>query len=243
MNMPVTFQSWYMAARPRSLTATYAPLFLGGAIALADKVFYVERFLLALIGALLLQIGANLVNEYVDFTRGTDKEKVDGMGMVLSRSQLTPQQVLFGAIVTIVGGALIGLLRMATSGPLLLWIGIGGVLVVILYTAGPMPLSYIGLGELAVFIFMGPLMVLGTYYAVSRGQFSTTALLAGLPLACTVANILHANNLRDLESDRLANKRTLAVRFGMQGAKQEYAALTYGAYILTALLVVLGVMP
>jgi 1,4-dihydroxy-2-naphthoate polyprenyltransferase len=86
-------------------------------------------------------------------------------------------------------------------------------------------------------------MVLGTYYAVSRGQFSTTALLAGLPLACTVANILHANNIRDLESDRLANKRTLAVRFGMERAKQEYAALTYGAYILTALLVVLGIMP
>src|SRR5260221_14415321 len=157
MNMPITFQSWYMAARPRSLTATYAPLFLGGAIALADKVFYVERFILALIGALLLQIGANLVNEYVDFTRGTDKEKVDGMGMVLSRSQLTPQQVLIGAIVTIVGGALIGLLLMVTSGPLLLWIGIGGVLVVILYTAGAIPLFLICLGgKGGVFFFWAP---------------------------------------------------------------------------------------
>src|SRR5258708_8689204 len=141
MNMPVTFQSWYMAARPRSLTATYAPLFLGGAIALADKVFYVERFLLALIGALLLQIGANLVNEYVDFTRGTDKDKTDGMGMVLSRSQLTPQQVLIGAIVTIVGGALIGLLLMAPSGPLLLCTRTAGVLIVIPYTPAPIPPS------------------------------------------------------------------------------------------------------
>src|SRR5258708_38467583 len=119
MNMPVTFQSWYMAARPRSLTATYAPLFLGGAIALADRVFYVERFLLALIGALLLQIGANLVNEYIDFTRGTDERKVDGMGMVLSRAQLSPAQVRLGAIVTIVGGSLIGLILVASSGPLL----------------------------------------------------------------------------------------------------------------------------
>src|SRR5258708_6179646 len=243
MNMPVTFQSWYMAARPRSLTATYAPLFLGGAIALADKVFYLDRFVLALIGALLLQIGANLVNEYVDYTRGTDSQKVDGMGMVLSRAQLTARQVLVGAVVTIVGGALIGLYLMATSGPLLLWIGLGGVLVVIFYTAGPLPLSYIGLGELAVFIFMGPLMVLGTYYAVSRGQFSTTALLAGLPLACTVANILHANNLRDLESDRLANKRTLAVRLGMEGAKHEFAILIVAAYANAVLLVLLGQLP
>src|SRR5258708_25106021 len=141
--LPAAARPWYMAARPRSLTATYAPLFLGGAVALADHVFYLDRFVLALIGALLLQIGANLVNEYVDYTRGTDSQKVDGMGMVLSRAQLTARQVLVGAVVTIVGGALIGLYLMATSGPLLLWIGLGGVLVVIFYTAGALPLTFI----------------------------------------------------------------------------------------------------
>src|SRR5437868_5572762 len=141
--------AWYRAARPRSLTATYAPLFLAGAIAAVDGgVFEPVRFALALFGALLLQIGANLVNEYVDYSRGTDTGKIDGMGMVLSRSQLTPRQVLAGAVVTIVGGALIGLLLVVYSGPLLLWIGMGGVLVVILYTAGPLPLSYLGLGEI-----------------------------------------------------------------------------------------------
>jgi 1,4-dihydroxy-2-naphthoate octaprenyltransferase len=241
--LPITVKPWYMAARPRSLTATYSALFLGAAIALAERVFDLPRFLLALVGALLLQIAANLINEYVDFTRGTDALKPDGMGMVLTKGGLTPQQVLVGAIVTVVGGALIGLLLMAYSGPLLLWIGLGGVFVVIFYTAGPLPLAYIGLGELAVFIFMGPAMVLGTYYAVSGGHTSTAAIFGGLPIAFTVANILHANNMRDLESDKAAGKYTLAVRFGMQNAKREYAILNYAAYVTALVLVLLGIAP
>src|SRR5260221_11927929 len=123
-----------MAARPRSLTATYAPLLVRGAVAVGAHVFDLARFVLALIGALLLQIGANLVNEYVDFKRGTDTHKVDGMGMVLSRGQLTKEQVLFGAIATIIGGELIGLLLMAYIEPLLLWIGLGGVFVTLFDT-------------------------------------------------------------------------------------------------------------
>jgi 1,4-dihydroxy-2-naphthoate octaprenyltransferase len=165
------------------------------------------------------------------------------MGMVLSRAQLGPRQVLTGAILAVTGGALIGLLLVAYSGPLLLWIGVGGVLVVVFYTAGPLPLSYLGLGEIAVFIFMGPLMVLGTYYAVSGGHSSFAALAGGLPIAFSVAAILHANNMRDLEADRLAHKRTLAVRFGPLGARREYAVLLYAPYVVTAALVVLGLMP
>jgi 1,4-dihydroxy-2-naphthoate octaprenyltransferase len=126
---------------------------------------------------------------------------------------------------------------------LLLWIGLGGVFVVVFYTAGPLPLSYIGLGEVAVFIFMGPAMTLGTYYAVSGGHYSPLALWGGLPIAFTVANILHANNMRDIDSDRAAGKRTLAVRFGPAGAKQEYAVLVYGAYIAALVLIVLGQAP
>jgi 1,4-dihydroxy-2-naphthoate octaprenyltransferase len=241
--LPPRAKVWYQAARPRSLAATWSPLLIGAAVTLLDGVFNPLRFGLALFGALLLQAGANFVNEYIDFNRGADVHKTDGMGMALSRGSLTPQQVLLGAVVTILGGALIGLALMLTSGLTLLWIGLGGVLVVILYTAGPLPLAYIGLGELAVFIFMGPLMTLGTYYAIASGKESTTALLAGLPVAFTVANILHANNMRDYEADKAANKRTLAVRFGMAAARHEYAALNYGAFVTTALLVALRVFP
>lgn len=235
--LPEAWRPWYLAARPRSLPATYAPLFIGAALTLSNRQFDLIRFALALIGALLLQIASNYVNEYVDFTRGTDKHKSDGMGMVLTRGQLTARGVLIGAILSVVGGSLIGLLLVALSGIELLWVGMIGVAVVILYTAGPLPLAYIGLGEIAVFFAMGPLMVFGTYYAVSGGVQYSLAALAGIPVGFTVAAILHANNMRDRESDAAAGKRTLAVRFGADGAKWEYRVLIYGAYVVTALII------
>ncbi len=234
--------AWYQAARPRSLTATYIPLALAGTIALNDGLFNVLRFVLALVAALALQIGANLVNEYFDYVRGSDAQKVAGMGMVIKNDALTPRAVLIGAIVTVTIGVLIGLFLVTQSGPLLLWIGIGGVLVVILYTAGPLPLAYIGLGEIAVFVFMGPLMVLGGYYVLAR-QVSAVPLMAALPIAALVAAILHANNIRDLEADRAANKRTLAVLFGRRFARAEYFALIGGAYVALLVLVAAGWIP
>jgi hypothetical protein len=145
--LPAPLRPWYQAARPRSLPATYAALLTGGAVALEAGVFEPVRFLLALVGALLLQIASNFVNEYVDFQRGTDALKVAGMGMVLSEGKLSAQQVLIGAVVTTIGGALIGLLLVALSGTTLLFIGMIGVAAVVLYTAGPLPLSHIGLGR------------------------------------------------------------------------------------------------
>lgn len=141
--LPEPLRPWYQAARPRSLPATYAALLTGGAVALEAGVFEPMRFLLALIGALLLQIASNLVNEYVDYQRGTDALKVAGMGMVLSEGKLSARQVLIGAVVTTVGGALIGLVLVALSGTTLLWIGMFGVAALVLYTAGPLPLSHL----------------------------------------------------------------------------------------------------
>ncbi len=235
--------AWYRASRPRTLTATYAPLGLAAVIALDEGVFDLGLFLLALIGALLLQIAANLINEYADYRRGADALKEAGQGMIIKNAVLSADRVLWGAIVTVLAGSLIGLFLVTQSGPLLLWIGLGGVLVVILYTAGPLPLAYVGLGEIAVFIFMGPLMVLGTYYTVGRGAVSVTPLLAGLPIGFMVAAILHANNIRDMEADRAANKHTLAVLFGLRFARAEYIFLTAGAYVVLAFLVIAGVIP
>jgi 1,4-dihydroxy-2-naphthoate polyprenyltransferase len=240
--LPAPLRPWYLAARPRSLPATYAPLFIAGAVALFDGVFEPVRYLIALIGALLLQIASNFINEYVDFRRGTDSRKVAGMGMVLSQGGLSEQQVLIGAIVTVLGGAGLGFLLVAMDRPALLIIGAIGVLVVITYTAGPLPLAYLGLGEIAVFFCMGPLMTLGAYYAVS-GFLPTHAFLAGVPIAFTVAAILHANNMRDMEADKATNKRTLAVRFGWQGARREMQILIYGAYVAVAVMIMLGQAP
>ncbi len=235
--------AWYRASRPRTLTATYAPLGLAAALALDDNVFDPGLFVFALLGALFLQVAANLINEYADYRRGADVLKQAGQGMVIKQQVLSPKSVLRGAIATTMLGVLIGLYLLSRSGPLLLWIGLGGVLVVILYTAGPFPLAYHGLGEIAVFFFMGPLMVLGTYYAVSGGMVSGRAALTGLPIGFMVAAILHANNIRDMDADRAAHKWTLAVIYGLRFAHAEYLFLVGGAYVMVAIMVLLAVMP
>lgn len=234
--------AWYKAARPRTLTATYAPLGLAAVIAIQQGVFDLLRFVLSLIAALFLQVAANLINEYFDFKRGADEHKTAGQGMIIKNAVLTPRDVLLGAIVTVLAGVLIGLFLLFQSGPLLFWIGLGGVLVVITYTAGPFPLAYNGLGEIAVFLFMGPLMVLGAYYVMAR-EFAWLPVIAALPLGFMVAAIMHANNVRDLDADRAVNKRTLAVKLGRQNARIEYIVLVAGAYLCVALLVLLGIIP
>jgi 1,4-dihydroxy-2-naphthoate octaprenyltransferase len=235
-------QAWYRAARPRTLTATYVPLGLAGALALQEGVFQLVPFVLALIGALFLQIAANLINEYYDYKRGAEDLKQAGQGMVIKQGVLTPNAVLIGAVVTVLIGVAIGLFLLTQSGPLLFWIGLGGVLVVIAYTAGPFPLAYNGLGEIAVFIFMGPVMILGAWYVMAR-EFSPLPLWVGVPIGFTCAAILHANNIRDMDADRAVNKRTLALMLGLRGARIEYNILMMGAYVLVVLMVLAGVMP
>lgn len=234
--------AWYRAARPRTLTATYVPLALAAALALQVGKFDLMPFLLALIGTLFLQVAANLINEYFDFKRGAEDLKQAGQGMVIKHGVLTPQAVLAGAIISVLAGVGIGLFLLTQSGPLLFWIGLGGVLVVITYTAGPFPLAYNGLGELAVFIFMGPAMLLGAYYVMAR-EFSPLPLYVGVPIGFTVAAILHANNIRDIEADRAVKKRTLAVLLGLPAARLEYVLLIALAYASVGVLVIAGVMP
>ncbi len=236
------FEAWYRAARPRTLTATYVPLGLAAAIAIQQGVFDGVRFVLSLIAALFLQIAANLINEYFDFKRGAEDLKVAGQGMILKNQLLTPREVLLGAIVTVLLGVIIGLFLLTQSGPLLFWIGLGGVLVVILYTAGPFPLAYNGLGEIVVFIFMGPLMVLGAYY-VMHPVFDWTPIWVGVPVGFMVAAIMSANNIRDINSDRAVNKRTLAVLLGLQPARIIYLILVGGAYVMVGLMIFVGIMP
>jgi 1,4-dihydroxy-2-naphthoate polyprenyltransferase len=236
------FSAWYSAARPRTLTATYVPLGLAAVIALQQGVFDLIPFVLSLIGALFLQIAANFINEYFDFKRGADEFKQAGQGMTIKNQILTSNDVLIGAIASVVAGSLIGMLLLIHSGPLLLWIGLGGVLVVITYTAGPFPLAYNGLGEVAVGIFMGPLMVLGAYYVMAR-QFDITPVIAAIPSSFMVAAILHANNIRDIDADRAVNKRTLAVLFGIRVARAEYLFLVGGAYVALVVLILFNVIP
>ena len=239
-------RAWYKALRPRVFTATYAPMGMAGIVAIADGAFDAPVFLLALIGTLLLQSAANLINEYADYRRGADRLKEAGQGMTIKHKQLSPRSVLYGAVLTTLSGCLIGLYLLSQSGPLLWLIGIGGVFVAISYTAGPFPLAYNGLGEIAVAIFMGPAIIVGAYYvmapAVSEARIGELCLIS-LPIAFMVAAILHANNIRDMEADRAVNKRTLAVIFGIRFARAEFIFLVIGAYVAQAIVIMLGALP
>lgn len=219
---------------------------LAGVVALRDGVFQPVMFLLALLGVMALQTAANLINEYADHRRGADELKQAGQSMTLKNRLLSAQEILYGAVASLLVGVTIGLFLLWQSGPALWWIGIGGVLVAITYTAGPFPLAYHGLGEVAAGIFMGPMIVLGAYYvmdsSISAERGVELALLS-FPIMFTTAAILHANNLRDLEADRAANKRTLAVIFGRQVARLEYKVLLGVSYLSQVILILIGWYP
>jgi 1,4-dihydroxy-2-naphthoate polyprenyltransferase len=239
-------KGWIQATRPRVFTASFVPMGLAAVIAVQDGVFVWWKFILSLLGVMLLQTTANLVNEYMDFVRGSDDLKEAGQSMSLKQKLLTPQEIRAGAIFSTVAGSLIGLFLLWQSGSWLWWIGIGGVLIAITYTAGPFPLAYNGLGEVAAGIGMGPMIVLGAYYVMNPALTVERAwelVLISLPIMFTTAAILHANNIRDLEADRAANKRTLAVIFGREIARKEFAGLLFACYLSQIILVLVRLMP
>ena len=243
---PSRLAAWYSATRPRVFVASFVPMGFAAVVALQDNVFTPVILGLALLGVMLLQTAANLVNEYADYRRGADTLKQAGQGMTIKNKVLPPEHVRNGAIVSVVGGSLIGIFILSQSGPLLWFIGIGGVLVAVTYTAGPLPLAYNGLGEVAAGIFMGPMIVLGAYYSMFPELNTDKAIeliLLSFPVMLMTAAILHANNIRDLDADRSVNKRTLAVMLGLRFARIEYAVLVIGTYVSQIVLIVVGWMP
>jgi 1,4-dihydroxy-2-naphthoate octaprenyltransferase len=233
---------WWPTIRPWSYTASAIPVALGGVIAASDGMFDWWLFTLTLIGSILIQAGTNLANEYYDDRKGLDKIQQYGIGGAIKRGDLAPRQVLIAGVACFALGSLIGLYLVSVAGPFILWLGLFSVATGWFYTAGPFALAYIGLGEVAVFIFMGPVMVVGSYY-VQTQRVTLPVVLASLPVGFLVAAILHANNLRDLEVDRQFGKKTLATLLGRAGARVEYYTLVGGTYLSLLLIVALGIAP
>jgi 1,4-dihydroxy-2-naphthoate polyprenyltransferase len=233
---------WWPTFRPWSYTAAIIPVALGSVIAADDGRFDWLVCILAMVGSILIQAGTNLANEYYDDRKGLDKVQEYGIGGALKRGEIGARQVLVVAIACFALGSAIGLYLVSIAGMFIFWLGLLSVLTGWFYTAGPFALAYVGLGEIAVFIFMGPVMVVGAYY-VQLQSVPLHIILASLPVGFLVAAILHANNLRDMDIDRQFGKRTLAILFGRQGARFEYYLLVGGSYILLALLIILGIAP
>jgi len=222
-------RAWIMASRPRTLTASIVPVVVGTAVAVRDGVFNPWVALAALFSAVMIQIGTNLANDLFDFKKGADTHTRLGPTRVTSAGLLTPREVEIGMWVVFGLAAASGLYVIYVGGWPMLVIGVASILAGVAYTAGPFPLGYNGLGDLAVFIFFGLVAVLGTYYAQARAV-TLGVLLAAVPVGALATAILVVNNVRDADTDRAAGKRTLAVLLGRGAARAEYAVLLTLAY-------------
>lgn len=216
-------QAWFLATRPRTLVAGFVPVAVGSALALRDHVFAPGPAAAALIGALLIQIGTNLVNDYFDFKRGADTGERLGPPRATQQGWLTPSAVIRGAMVCFGLAFLVGLYLVAVAGWPLVVIGLCSLAAGYAYTGGPFPLAYNGLGDVFVLVFFGFVAVGGTYF-VQAHALTPLALVAALPVGLLGVALLAVNNTRDQKTDAAAGKKTLVVRFGVGFGKAEYVA-------------------
>lgn len=223
-------QIWLLASRPKTLPAAAAPVIVGTAVALSDGVFRLWPALAALLGALLIQIGTNFANDVFDFKKGADTQERLGPLRVTQAGLLSPKQVMVGMWLVFALAVMVGLYLVYVGGWPIVAIGILSIVSGIAYTGGPFPLGYNGLGDLFVFIFFGLVAVGGTYY-VQAGSVGVASIWAAIPIGLLATAILIVNNLRDIETDRQAGKKTLAVRFGVKGAQTEYLLVVALAYL------------
>jgi 1,4-dihydroxy-2-naphthoate octaprenyltransferase len=215
---------WLMAARLRTLPAAVAPVLVGTSIAVTRDVFRPGAFIAALLGAILIQVGTNLSNDYSDARRGADTEERLGPMRVTAGGLVPPKTVLLWTYLTFGAAALCGLYLVAVAGWELLVLGIFSILAGVLYTGGPRPYGYEGLGEVFVFLFFGLVAVAGSTFAQLE-SWPWEAFALAIPVGLLVTAILVVNNIRDMDTDRRAGKRTLAVRLGRERARMEYTGL------------------
>lgn len=220
-----------LAIRPRTLPAAASGVIMGSALAWHDGFLRLDAAAACLLSALLLQIGSNLANDVFDFERGTDTPERSGPIRVTQAGLLTPAQIKRGLIIVFSLAALFGAYLAWRGGWVIILIGLAAILAALAYTAGPFPLGYHGLGDLFVFLFFGIAAVAGTYY-VQAGFVSVAAWWMTIPPGLIITAILVVNNLRDLESDRKAGKRTLAVIIGAQATKIQYLLCILAAYLV-----------
>jgi len=237
--IPGAARIWLMAARPRTLPAAVAPVLVGTALAGFGHVFEPLRFLAALLGATFIQVGTNLSNDYSDARRGADAEDRLGPVRVTAGGLVPPQQVLVATYVSFGLAVLAGVYLIVVAGWVLLLVGAASILAGIAYTGGPRPYGYEGLGEAFVFLFFGIVAVVGSFFVEVR-HLSWEAFALAVPVGLLAAAILVVNNVRDIDTDRRAGKRTLAVRLGRERTRTMFAAVVYLAFVLTPLTWIFG---
>lgn len=212
---------WLLATRPKTLPAAIAPVIIGTSMALYDGGFHLLSAVAALLGAVMIQIGTNFANDYFDFKKGSDRSDRLGPTRATTAGLVTPNAMKNATIIAFSIAFLIGIYLVWRGGWPIVIIGLSSILFGIFYTGGPRPIGYIGLGDLFVLIFFGPVAVGGTYF-VQTLDINQTVILSGLAPGLFSVAILTINNLRDIEGDRISGKKTLAVRFGITFSRYEY---------------------
>ncbi len=241
-----SIQTWWIAFRPYSFTASVIPAVMGAVIALVMRAqglvnfeFSVLNFVLCILGCVAIHIVTNLVNDYYDHKTGLDNKDNFGALNILVQGALTPRQVAIGAIVAFLVALAIGvyfIIDAKEQAHVLIYLVLFGALSAYFYTAPPLSLKYRGLGDLQVILSFATLMVFGAYFVQTK-EFSWLPILYSIPIGLLVDDILHINNLRDIPADRNANISTLAIWLGENGAKKFHYVLSFGAFVSLLLLV------
>ncbi|MEW5850702.1 MAG: 1,4-dihydroxy-2-naphthoate polyprenyltransferase [Myxococcota bacterium] len=230
MTSPGALTTWLMATRPRTLAASLVPVMVGTAAAAHDGAFRPPLAFAALLGAVLIQIGTNLVNDYADHLRGADNAERMGPPRVTQMGLLSPATVRAAAATCFAAALLVGLYLAMHGGWPIVVVGILSLLSGYAYTGGPWPLAYHGLGDVFVFVFFGPVAVVGTYY-LQTGTVTALPVVASLGVGAVATALLVVNNLRDIPTDQKCGKRTLAVRLGERLTRVQYVFLLVVAVV------------
>lgn len=228
---------WIMAARPKTLFAAFAPVIVGASLAVAEKNFDAVSSFVALLCSILIQVATNYTNDLYDHLKGADTKERVGPKRALNEGWVTASQMRMAIYLTFGAAFLMGLYLVYIGGPFILLIGVLSIIAGFMYTGGPFPLAYNGLGDLFVFLFFGFVGTIGTYF-INTGQVTSQALLASIPVGALVTNILVVNNYRDFDQDRKAGKRTLAVLFGKNFALGEYLILLGSSFAVPLIMYV-----
>ena len=234
-----SLRTWLLAARPKTLTAAVVPVVVGTGLAMGEGMAVLWPALAALAGAMLIQIGTNLTNDYYDFRKGADTHERVGPTRVTQSGLIAPQTVLAAGAACFTLAVAVGISLVARGGWPFVVIGLASVLAGWAYTGGPYPLGYHGLGDLFVMVFFGLVAVPGTFYAQAL-RLVPAVWPAAVAVGATGTMILVVNNLRDVETDARAGKHTLVVRFGRGFGRAEYVALLLLALAMPVAMVALG---
>lgn len=220
-----------LASRPKTLIASISPICIGSALACAHHSFHLWIFLLTLLTGLGIQISTNLVNDLFDFLKGADNENRKGPVRVTASGLMSISQVKMTTALVMSATAVFGSALALQGGPLVAILLPCALLLAVSYTAGPFPLSYLGIAEFFILVFFGPVATGMTYFLQTQ-TLSLHAFVIGLAPGLLSCSILIINNLRDVDEDRIANKKTLIVRMGTRFGKWEFALSILTATLL-----------